>query len=205
MKNITGRLASLALLLFSPSAFSSLIQNGSFEAPALPAGSVQQVTPTGWSWAGSAGFIFATSAGTISASDGLQFVDIGNTSAFAIQQVIAVTEPGDYALTWNDNATAFAQEAPYTLTVSSGAAASRFDANEGIDAIWNSRTLLLSLAPGSYTISFAPADIPGPLPAQDRFIDNVSMVSAVPAPPAFWLLVTALAGLAVRSRALLSG
>lgn len=199
MKTVITGFASLSLLLSAPAALCSLLENGSFEAPPIPAGSVQQATPSGWSWSGSTGFIFSSTAGSISAPDGQQFVDIGNTPAFSLQQVFAIAEAGSYLLTWTDNANAFPQESPYTVTVSGGAS-SRFDANEGIDATWNSRSLLLNLAPGSYTLAFTPADIPGPLPAQDRFIDNAALVAAVPAPAAFWLLGTAMAVLARRRR-----
>jgi hypothetical protein len=182
----------------STPAFSNLIGNGSFESPALPSGAVQQVTPAGWTWAGSPGFVFAD-APPGSAQDGRQFVDIGNTSAFGLQQSFSVAVAGDYWLTWFDNAAAFAQVAPYRVTVSSGVADAQFDANEGVDAAWTQRSLLVALAVGDYTLAFAPLDVPFPLPAQDRLIDNVSL-TAVPLPPAGWLLVAAVAPLLGRWR-----
>jgi hypothetical protein len=188
-------LVALVLSLCAPAAFGSLVQNGSFESPGLPAGAVLQVAPTGWSWVGTAGFLFGAADGAIKAQDGQQFVDIGNTPAFSLQQVLTVGTAGRHVLTWYDNANTFFQVAPYTVTVSGVVADAPFDANEGIDGTWNERSLLLDLAAGSYTLSFTPANIPGPLPAQDRFIDNVSL-AVVPVPPAFGLLGAALLGLA---------
>ena len=68
--------AAAALLLGAPAAFASLLQNGSFESPVLPAGAVQQVAPAGWNWVGSAGFLFGAADGAIKAQDGQQFVEV---------------------------------------------------------------------------------------------------------------------------------
>jgi hypothetical protein len=187
-------LAGIGFMLFAPAAFSNLIQNGSFESPVLSSGAVQQVTPTAWTWTGNPGFIFNTIGGvSLVAQHGDQFVDIGNTSAFSLKQDFSIVNTGVYELTWYDNATAFFQVAPYSVTVIGGGTPStQYDSNEGVDGVWNSRSLRLNLIAGDYTLAFAPLDIPGPLPAQDRFIDNVSL-GAVPIPGSVWLMSTALA------------
>jgi hypothetical protein len=186
-------LAGIGFMLFAPAAFSNLIQNGSFESPALSPGAYQQITPTDWSWTGNPGFIFNTiGGGSLVAQQGDQFVDIGNTSAFSLKQNFSIVNTGVYELTWYDNATAISQVAPYSVSVIGGTTIEEFDSNEGVDGVWNSRSLRLNLIAGDYTLAFAPLEIPGPLPAQDRFIDNVSL-GAVPIPGSVWLMSTALA------------
>jgi hypothetical protein len=189
--------AAITMAASTP-AFSSLIGNGSFESPPLAGGAVQQVAPAGWTWTGTPGFLFAE-APPGSAQDGRQFVDIGNTAAFGLQQSFSVDAPGDYFLTWFDNAAAFNQVAPYRVTLGGGIVDEQFDANEGVDAAWTGRSLLVSLAAGSYTLTFAPVDVPFPLPAQDRYIDNVAL-TAVPLPQAGWLFAAAVATVAARRR-----
>ena len=170
-------LAGIGFMLFAPAAFSNLIQNGSFESPALSPGAYQQITPTDWSWSGNPGFVFNTiGGGSPLAQHGDQFVDIGSTAAFSLKQDFSIVNSGVYELTWYDNATAFSQVAPYSVAVIGGDTTSaQFDSNQGVDGVWNSRSLLLNLTAGDYTLAFSPVDIPGPLPAQDRLIDNVSL------------------------------
>lgn len=194
----TAMMVAAITMAASTPALSNLIANGSFESPALAAGAVQQVAPAGWTWTGAPGFVFAD-APPGSAQDGRQFVDIGNTSAYGLQQSFSVAAAGDYRLTWFDNAATFAQVAPYRVTVTDGIADAQFDANQGADGAWNSRSLLVALAAGSYTLAFAPVDVPFPLPAQDRLIDNVSL-TAVPLPAAGWLLGAAVTCLVARRR-----
>lgn len=180
---------------FGPAVSAAIIDNGSFESPALAEGVAASLTPTGWQWVGSAGFVINPASGSIPAFDGAQLVDIGNTSAFALRQDFSIAVGGRYDLTWHDNAVPFFQEAPYTVAIGSALPAARYDANEGIDGTWNRRTLRFDLAAGIHSLVFAPADIAGPLPAQDRFIDQVSLVSSVPLPAAAGLFGVAIAGL----------
>ena len=144
-------LAGIGFMLFAPAAFSNLIQNGSFESPALSPGAYQQITPTDWSWTGNPGFIFNTiGGGSLVAQQGDQFVDIGNTSAFSLKQNFSIVNTGVYELTWYDNATAISQVAPYSVSVIGGTTIEEFDSNEGVDGVWNSRSLLLNLIAGDY-------------------------------------------------------
>lgn len=179
---------------FGPAVSAAIIENGSFESPALADGAAFSVTPTGWQWLGSAGFVINPASGSIPAFDGAQFVDLGNTSAFALRQDFSIAVGGSYDLIWHDNADAFFREAPYSVAVGSALPATRFDANEGIDGTWNRRKLRIDLAAGTHSLVFAPIDIAGPLPAQDRFIDQVSLVSSVPLPAAAGLFGIAIAG-----------
>lgn len=187
-------LAGIGFMLFAPAAFSNLIQNGSFESPALSPGAYQQITPTDWSWSGTPGFVFNTiGGGSPLAQHGDQFVDIGNTAAFSLKQDFSIVNSGVYELTWYDNAAAFPQVAPYSVAVIGGDTTSaQFDSNQGVDGIWNSRSLRLNLSAGNYTLAFSPVDIAGPVLAQDRLIDNVS-IGAIPIPGSVWLMSTALA------------
>lgn len=181
-------------------ASANILDNGSFESPALADGVAASVTPTAWQWVGSPGFVINPASGSIPAFDGAQFADLGNTSAFSLRQDFSIAVGGSYDLTWHDNAAASFQEAPYTVVVSGASAGTRYDANEGIDGTWNARALRLDLEPGIHSIVFSPADIPGPLPAQDRFIDQVSLVASVPLPAAVWLFGAALGGLGLVRR-----
>ena len=167
----------------------ALLANGSFELPDVADGNAQGVTPDGWGWAGNAGFVIDPAPGSLPAQAGDQFADIGNGSTFVLQQRFTVDVAGVYELAWYDNANAFAQQAPYRVDLGPLQDV-RFDANEGVDGTWNARRLRVALTPGLVTLSFSPVDTPGPLPAQDRFIDDVSL-SAVPLPAALWPMAAA--------------
>ncbi len=192
-------LLALQLAAATPLASAAILQNGSFELPVVANGAVVQTTPVGWTWDGPIGFLFSSDAPGF-AADGEQFVDIGNTSVFALRQDFSIAAAGLYRLSWADNAAAFLQVAPYRFAVNGvvnhGA---QFDANEGVDGLWTAREALLQLAQGDYQLVFAPVDVAMPLPAQDRYIDNVSL-APVPVPAALWLLVPAVAGLLGMSR-----
>lgn len=183
-------LGALGLCLLAPVAHAAIVQNGSFELPSIPDNAALSVTPTGWNWSGTAGFVINPGVGSLPAQAGEQFADIGNTSASALTQSFQIDTAGSYRLTWFDNADAFAAVAPYRVSFSGGNASQDFDANEGIDGQWNARSLLLEFTTGLHTLTFAPRDTAGPLPAQDRFIDDVAL-AAVPLPAAAWLFGSA--------------
>ena len=192
-------LLALQLAAATPLASAAILQNGSFELPVVANGAAVQTTPVGWAWDGSIGFLFSSDAPGF-AADGEQFVDIGNTSAFALRQDFSSGADGLYRLSWSDNAAAFAQVAPYRFAVTGVVDhGGQFDANEGVDGLWTAREALLQLAPGNYQLVFAPVDVAMPLPAQDRYIDNVSL-APVPVPAALWLLGPAVVGLLGMSR-----
>lgn len=187
--------AGIAIGLASSAAQAAPLQNGSFELPLLADGAVQQITPLGWSWAGQPGFLFNVVGTSQTAADANQFVDIGNTPAFSLLQEFSVSADGRYRLAWYDNAAAFAQVAPYRIEVGSGLVDLDFDANEGIDGTWNVRTVELDLLAGTtYSLVFSPRNIPAPLPAQDRYIDGITL-APVPEPASAWLVLCGLVGI----------
>lgn len=190
---------TLCLLTQVSAAPAAGLSNGSFEQPVVADGAALQITPSGWAWAGGIGFVINPSPGTLAAQDGQQYADIGNTSAFALRQDFSIDVAGRYRLSWFDNAAAFAQLAPYRVSFA-GLAPVDFDANEGVDGLWNARTLDADLAVGNYTLLFAPNDIAGPLPAQDRLLDGVTLTTVVPLPPAVALFAVAGLGLTGRLR-----
>ena len=98
-------LLALQLAAASPLASAAILQNGSFELPVVANGAVVQTTPVGWAWDGPIGFLFSSDAPGF-AADGEQFVDIGNTSAFALRQDFSIAAAGLYRLSWADNAAA---------------------------------------------------------------------------------------------------
>lgn len=210
MRSPIGRgwfwLACAAGAALAPAATAGPVQNAGFESPALVDGAVQQVTPDGWAWVGPMGFVFNVVGTAQTAAEGSQFVDIGNTSSFSLRQAFTVALAGRYQLSWYDNAAAFFQVAPYQMTLGQGQPEFAFDANEGIDGTWNRRVVEADLLPGTaYTLAFSPRDIPGPLPAQDRFIDGFSITAvspAVPEPSVAWLVVAGMAGIVSARRRL---
>lgn len=83
---------------FGPAVSAAIIENGSFESPALADGAAARVTPTAWQWLGSAGSVINPASGSIPAFDGAQFVDLGNTSAFALRQDFSIAVGGSYGV-----------------------------------------------------------------------------------------------------------
>ncbi len=183
MKELLPRiLAALAIVaLLATNSAASAILNGSFETPDIPADSYQcgYVTPTSWSWSSSIGCIFdGTVFNPIEGSnwpsplDGEQFVDIGNVSTSPLSQDFAVSDGGTYQLAWHDNAHSNGLTSPYSVSIlddlQQEIAHGHFDAAHG--GAWQNRTLLVSLAPGNYTLVFTANGQSG---GYDTLIDRV--------------------------------
>lgn len=91
---------AFSVVLAAPAALAQLCpitdlaRNGSFESPSLPANSVQHDTPMQWNWVGPQGFMFHGNVGAPwpVASFGEQFVDIGNTTSYALEQRFTLNE-----------------------------------------------------------------------------------------------------------------
>ncbi len=178
MNNIcTNRALSLVCIvvaLSSGTASASLIQNGSFESPQTSDGIYPGLTPD--HWIGGA-YLFSgnTWPGFWPApQNGNQYEDFGYTP-YLLSQSFNVSAPGQYLLTWYDNAAAgyFHQ---YSVSVTGNSPVSF--SGTGSAATWASRSLFLTLAAGSNTLTFV-AGV-----GSDSLVDNVSLV-AVPEPSTY--------------------
>jgi hypothetical protein len=170
--------------LFAGSTSANLILNGGLELPAIPANSIEHVTPTDWS--GCCTIFNGTfiEAGTTwpSPEEGNQFVDIGN-SGTSLSQTISITTEGNYVLSWYDNTgeSGGVTGSPYLVTIDSSGntvISQPFNAYTG-SLNWSLRSLDILLSPGSYDLTFSAEGVPQGL---DTLLDNVSLTAAVPVP-----------------------
>lgn len=212
----TRLILTAALLCSALAAHAQILQNGSFEQPAIGDGTLQAVTPTGWS--GGALLMNPLAGGAIpgnvflwpQAADGTQFEDIGNTATFALSQTFAIASSQAYAIEWQDNvggvpALPGFQTAPYAVSLLDDAAQTIFSVSLDsyhADGQWVARTLTPTLAAGSYTLTFTSLNLPN---RTDTLIDAVSVspagaVTPVPEPATAWLIAAGLAALAWRRR-----
>jgi hypothetical protein len=188
-----SRALGALLLCVCAAAQAQIIQNGSFEAPAITDGSLQASVPTGWT--GGAVLMNPLDNGAIpgnafiwpQAADGQQFEDIGNTAAFALSQAIEIVDPGTYEFHWMDNvggvpAPPGFDTAPYAVTLTDAGAKQVFSAafdSYHADGQWQSRTIQQALGAGSYTLTFTSLNQPN---HTDTLIDAVSVGAAPPVP-----------------------
>lgn len=196
-----------------PAHAAAILLNGGFEEPAIADGTLQAVTPAGWS--GGAVMMNPLASGAIpgnpfiwpQAAQGSQFEDIGNTAAFALSQAFVSPAGGAYTITWQDNvggvpALPGFQTAPYAVSLIDAAAQTILNATYDsyhADGQWVLRTLTATLAAGSYTLTFTSLNQAN---RTDTLIDAVSVdpaVTTVPEPTGAWLLAAGLAAL-FRSR-----
>jgi hypothetical protein len=191
-----------ALMTISVRARADLLQNGSFESPAIPANSKASITPDSWYWTGSvgAGWVFNDPVyiSTLPlAEDGSQYVDIGFNGIWTLSQSFTVSSPGAYDLTWYDN-TAINPPGPSLYGVKIRDDLAQIIVNQTFDAAhagaWQQVELPLTLSSGTYTLTFS-----GNSSGYDSLIDNVSLTS-VPEPSSLALLGVAVGALIARSR-----
>lgn len=159
----------------------NLLVNGSLESPVIPSNTTQHITPTSWTWGSSVGLIFNGNLGGTwpLPQDGQQFVDIGNQSIYTLSQTVTLTNQGIYVFSWNDSSghAGALTTSPYSAIVITGAVqtvrSNRFDAYQANVGVWGSRSLQLTLSPGTYTFRFQAQGVSNGL---DSLIDNVSLV-----------------------------
>jgi hypothetical protein len=193
----------------APAAQAQSLVNASFETPAIADGTLSAVTATGWS--GGAFVMNPDAAGQFTgnptiwpqAASGQQYLDIGNTAASPLSQTVLFASGGSYAFGWSDNTALFLPTAfhtsPYVAEVLNSAAqvvaSAPFDAWHA-DGAWQARSLVATLAAGSYTLRLTSQN--APLSA-DTLIDSAA-ISAVPEGGSAALLALGLAGLAAARR-----
>ena len=142
-----------------------LIQNGGFELPVIANNSAQaNVTPTGWTWTPVVGgFLFRGSIGPIwpLAVQGAQYIDIGNTASYALQQVFTVPHRQVVRMRWRASAAAGAVTSPYVMTVrraSDGTTAFGYSDNAAgpypLAEFWDDAGTITEFEPGQYIVEF---------------------------------------------------
>ncbi len=210
MKNLLRRPAACAALTLACAAAAQAqsLVNASFESPAIPDGSYTSTTAAGWT--GGQFVMNPDAAGQFTgnpslwpqADSGLQYADIGNTSATPLLQSFTVATAGSYAFTWSDHTALFLPAAfhtsPYTVAVLNGAlvgATGTYDAWHA-DGLWQARSLVATLAAGSYTLRLTSQNAPQ---SADTLIDSFAVTPVPEASPAT-LLALGLGALAVARR-----
>lgn len=182
------------------------VQNGSFEAPAVPADSYQPVTPTGWAWLGPAGFVFngvvvdpPSGVPWPTAHAGSQFVDIGNTAVRSLTQTFEVAGTGTYRLSWHENAHPQANVSPYRVELRDAALGLMLavDADAAHAGTWERQQRDLGLLAGPYTLTFTATGVAG---GYDTLLDAVELSAVIPEPRALALVLLGLPLVVVRSR-----
>lgn len=154
--------------------------NGSFESPQIAANSTEQTTPTGWTWTNTLpfrGFIFNGNLGPPWPAPpvGSQFLDIGNTTNYGIEQAFTVPEPRFVTFSWRVAQGAVSGSAGYDMTVIN--MATGLPALTVVDAFvtptWNFASTSNRLEGGNYKIRFTPRGVSSIGP--DTLIDDVGI------------------------------
>lgn len=224
MKSVQGLSArtslvclTVAFLGIAQQSRADLINNGSFENPAVPVDSFLLTTPSGWTWtagdqataivinAGPAGFQFEN-AFYIPAESGQQFLGLGQIDDGVLSQVVTVLQNGDYTLTWFDSIgleNPQGTNSPYAVSFendqTSAIVSGTFNAATLGGTSWDEESLSLpGLSAGQYTLSFTPE---APAHGFETLIDDVSLpalTTGTPEPSTFTLIACSLGLLAVR-------
>ena len=166
----------------------SLLLNGSFEFPAIPADTLAIRPPTSWERFGSPRLVNGVYGGSEAPGsfDGQQYVSIGNDGIqMGISQTFTVATSGTYTLTWFDNAgnSDIPATAPYyvSLRTSSNLELAKVNLSVKDGAGWTSHTMPLNLTPGSYLLLFYSQQFtPGGLAT---CLDKVSILGQTPNEP----------------------
>lgn len=183
VNGIQATVLPIFLALAATAASAQVIQNGSFESPAIAENSVAAIAPDSWAWGAHVGLVFNGKVGSIwpEAFDGEQFVDIGNEPIYYLTQSFSLPGAGLYWLKWHDNTGANIpgyHTSPYSVAILDPAEqvllSADFDAYH--DVIWLERTLALKLDAGIYTLRFRAE---GVFNGTDTLLDSVA-IAAVP-------------------------
>jgi len=154
----------------------NLLVNGSFESPVIGQNSLSGTPPTGWVFGNSCVLFNGSFSSFPLPANGNQYVDFGINSGFSVSRTFTVTNSGDYALTWVDNAhNQFGPATPYAVQIlSTPGNSSVFSVTltPSLD-VWVSRSNSVTLVAGQYIISFTPTQS-----GADRLLDNVALVAA---------------------------
>src|SRR5262245_35104545 len=141
----------------------NLILNGAFESPTVPANTSSQTIPDSWLGGGFGDGYIGIINGDYSPGyplphGGQQYGHLGFSSS--LSQEFTVSRSGKYVLRWFDS-TEFNgpdQTSPYTLTIldsgTNTVATENFDANTSALRLWTQRSIVVNLAPGTYTLLF---------------------------------------------------
>ncbi len=167
-----------------------LLSNGGFEAPVIADGTLSATSAP--PWVGGVLTMNPSATGALAgnvftwpqAAEGTQYRDIGNTAGTALSQVFVVAHAGEVTLAWQDN-TALAilpgfQTAPYRVTVQGPGATEAYSADLDswhASGAWQARSATLTLAAGTYTLSFASQNLSN---RTDTLIDAVSVIGPAP-------------------------
>ena len=154
--------------------------NGSFESPTIAANSTEQTTPIGWTWINPLpfrGFVFNGNLGAPWPLPpvGSQFLDVGNTENYGIEQAFTIPEPRTVNVSWRVAQGSIPARAQYqmkiiSLSMTSGGV-SYFDSL--VELAWAERTTQVRLPGGNYKIRFQPV---GTAPfGPDTLIDDVKI------------------------------
>lgn len=198
---------NLILLLVTVTALqalgASLTVNGGFESPAAPNGCFTFTNPpfplcgSVPGWTGSFAIDSDTSGGTISGPpqtpipEGVQWAMVFNSDL--ISQVVDITQPGSYTLTWSDagrgnNPFGVSGDQAYTVFFN-GTSLGSFTTTTG--SPWVNRSVTLSTGTGSFTLSFNFQGGGGAAAYLDDIQLNAAAVSGVPEPGTLALMTTA--------------
>lgn len=164
----------------------NLLLNGSFELPPIQLNTYYSGAPAGWAVGGiSPGLIHNGNSGDAITwplpEEGQQFVNVSNQAGTTLSQTFTIVIEGTFMLTWFDSAghSGGQTTSPYRVAILDAflqpITTADFDAYHSTFGAWGSRSLQLTLNPGTYTLQFRSNGVVSGL---DSLIDNVSLSPA---------------------------
>jgi hypothetical protein len=212
MKNSTC--AGLLAFAFATTANAELVTNGSFELPAINATLTDGQNPvlyryerinaallSGWTVEGTTIAVIDTVPGKWEADAGDQYVNLESSFGAAISQSLATSPGQQYQLSFAYAADPFADSGSNDGTLRVFWDGVLVDSVSGTDTTlsdlsWTTYTYLLTATQSTTALRFA--DVTG-VSFVGAYLDDVSVVSAVPVPASLWLLGSAIVAIGAAS------